>query len=136
MSKKSKKIKGGGIVYSTDKETMANLFAGIQIGSDSSQIESEEEKQNEPHQPLNPSRKDKVRVWIDRKSRGGKEVTIIEGIDAESDELKDLATFIKTSCGVGGSVKDKEIIIQGNQRDKVVDILIKKGFKDVKKAGG
>ena len=133
MSKKSKKIKGGGMVYSTDEDTMANLFAGIKINTPGeSIIEDEQESiQDSPHYL-----KDRVRVWIDRKSRGGKEVTIIEGISAHEDVLKDLATFIKTRCGVGGSVKDQDIIIQGNQRDKIVDILLKKGFKDVKKAGG
>ena len=135
MSKKQKKIRGGGLVYSTNKETMEDLFAGINLGS--GQIEShaenlDAEETNSPPIYL----QDRVRVWIDRKSRGGKEVTIIQGIQAPEDYLKEIATYIKTKCGVGGSVKAEEIIIQGNQRDKVIAILIDRGFKDVKKAGG
>ncbi|MCB0666455.1 MAG: translation initiation factor [Saprospiraceae bacterium] len=132
MSKKSKKIKGGGLVYSTNKETMEDLFSGINVGSNSTG-DTENEKDQKGFEYTST---DKVRIWIDRKSRGGKEVTIIQGISADVDSLKELATKIKTKCGVGGSVKDLEIIIQGNQRDKVIEILQKEGFKDVKKAGG
>ncbi len=125
MNKKAKKIKGGGMVYSTDKETMENLFTGFNLDK------------NEEKDPIaKETFPDKVRVWIDRKSRGGKEVTIIAGINRNDDQLKELATLIKSKCGVGGSAKDGEILIQGNQREKVVKILVDQGFKDVKKAGG
>ncbi len=125
MSKKSKKIKGGGLVYSTDPDTMESLFSGLQLnsGKDESRI--------------TPGKiKDKVRIWIDRKSRGGKEVTVIEGIQRSDEQLKELATMIKAKCGVGGSAKDGQILIQGNQREKVLAILQEQGFTDVKKAGG
>lgn len=125
MNKKAKKIKGGGMVYSTDKETMENLFTGFNL-----------DKNEEKSPTVKETFPDKVRVWIDRKSRGGKEVTIIAGINRNDEQLKELATLIKSKCGVGGSAKDGEILIQGNQREKVVKILVDQGFKDVKKAGG
>jgi len=72
---------------------------------------------------------------LERKGRGGKVVTIIEGFIGTSDDLKDLAKLLKNKCGTGGSAKDGEIIMQGDIRNKVVDILKKEGYK-VKKSGG
>lgn len=132
MNKKSKKIKGGGLVYSTDKETMENLFAGIDLGGETETTSSGTESDDGGFDYAN----DQVRVWIDRKSRGGKEAIIIQGITAEPELLKELSTWLKIKCGVGGNVKNDEIIIQGKQRDKVIDLLRERGFKDVKKAGG
>jgi translation initiation factor 1 len=74
-------------------------------------------------------------VSIDRKQRKGKEVTLVEGFVGDPDDLKDLGKMLKSKCGVGGSVKDGEIIIQGNVRDKVCDLLVKEGY-GVKKKGG
>ena len=74
-------------------------------------------------------------VSIDRKQRGGKEVTLIEGFIGDPDDLKDLAKFLKGKCGVGGAVKDGDILIQGKHKDKVFDLLVSKGYK-VKKKGG
>ncbi len=79
---------------------------------------------------------DKIRIFLDRKSRRGKEVTIINGHTGDDDILKALGKELKSLCGVGGTVKEGEIILQGNHRKKVMDILIKKGFKNVKLAGG
>ncbi len=76
-----------------------------------------------------------VRLRLERKGRGGKTVTIIEGIAGSEDLLKELAKELKRSCGVGGSVKNGLIEIQGDVRDPVKDKLESKGFK-VKKAGG
>jgi translation initiation factor 1 len=74
-------------------------------------------------------------VSIDRKQRGGKEVTLVEGFIGEPDDLKDLAKLLKGKCGVGGAVKEGEILIQGKHKDKVFDLLIAEGYK-VKKKGG
>lgn len=83
---------------------------------------------------LCPSQQD-LRVWLDTKSRAGKKVTLVKGFVGTEEELKKLGSLLKNKCGVGGSVKDGEIIIQGDFRDRVVDILIKEGYK-AKKAGG
>ena len=74
-------------------------------------------------------------VSIDRKQRGGKEVTLVEGFIGDADDLKDLAKFLKGKCGVGGAVKDGEILIQGKHKEKVFVLLIAEGYK-VKKKGG
>ena len=65
----------------------------------------------------------------------GVEVTLVEGFIGDPDDLKDLAKFLKGKCGVGGAVKDGDILIQGKHKDKVYDLLIKEGYK-VKKKGG
>lgn len=74
-------------------------------------------------------------VSIDRKQRKGKEVTIVEGFIGAQDDLDYLSKMLKTKCGVGGNAKEGNILIQGNKRDKVVEILEKEGYK-VKKKGG
>ena len=76
-----------------------------------------------------------IRVRREVKGRKGKTVTIITGVAVNHNELKELATALKRSCGSGGSVKDGTIIIQGDQRDKVISELQRRGFT-VKKAGG
>lgn len=92
-------------------------------------LEEEEVETPAPHQQ-------KLRVFIDRKQRKGKEVTLVTGFAGAEEDLKELGKFLKTKCGTGGSVKDGEIIIQGNQRDKVVELLINEGYSNTKKAGG
>jgi len=74
-------------------------------------------------------------VWIDSKSRNGKTVTLIRGFEGVADDLEKLAREIKTGCGTGGAVKNGEIIIQGEFRDKIIRLLNEKGYK-TKKAGG
>ena len=110
---KKKKI---GVVYSTNPEY------------DYDYEEREEMETLEPNQQ-------KLRVFIDRKMRKGKEVTIVESFVGTETDLKDLGKTLKSKCGVGGSVKDGEIIIQGNQKDKVHDLLIKMGYTNTKKKG-
>lgn len=93
-------------------------------------IESEDNDQ----QTLPPAQQD-LRVWRDSKSRGGKTVTLVKGFVGTDDDLKALEKLLKNKCGVGGTSKDGEVVIQGDMRDKVHDILKAAGY-GVKKAGG
>jgi translation initiation factor 1 len=83
---------------------------------------------------LAPSRQ-QLYVWLDSKSRKGKTVTLVKGFVGKEDDMQKLARELKTLCGTGGSLKDSEILIQGNFREKIVTYLEKNGYK-VKKAGG
>jgi translation initiation factor 1 len=74
-------------------------------------------------------------VWIDSKARKGKTVTLIKGFAGAEKDLEALSREIKSFCGTGGSVKNGEVIIQGNFREKIIGFLNKKGFK-TRKAGG
>lgn len=75
-----------------------------------------------------------LRVWLDRKRRAGKVVTLIRGFVGRDDDLQELARLLKSRCGVGGAAKDGEILIQGDHRDRVVEILTRSGYR-CKKAG-
>lgn len=78
-----------------------------------------------------------IRVHLEKKGRGGKSVSLIRGLEDLSDEeLNKLGKEFKSKCGVGGSVKNGEIIIQGEHRDKIIALLKEKGYKNIKKAGG
>ncbi|MDR1055870.1 MAG: translation initiation factor [Prevotellaceae bacterium] len=76
-----------------------------------------------------------LRVSLDKKQRGGKQVTLVTGFIGKEDDLKKLGKMLKAKCGVGGTIKDNEIVIQGDFRDKVLDLLVKDGYK-AKKSGG
>lgn len=82
-----------------------------------------------------PPQQQNLKVSIDRKKRKGKAVTLVEGFIGSDDDLKDLAKKLKTKCGVGGTAKDGEIMIQGEFKQKVADLLKEIGYK-VKLVGG
>jgi len=87
---------------------------------------------NQEQETLPPS-KQKLKVYMDVKARKkGRQATLINGFIGTEEDLKDLAKLIKTKCAVGGSIKDNEIIIQGDFRDKIVEILSAKGYKAIK----
>ncbi len=79
--------------------------------------------------------KDIVRIHLQR-LKGNREATVIKGLSLKESALVDMANTLKKSCGVGGSAKDHEIILQGNHRDKVMKWLIAQGYKNTKLAGG
>lgn len=114
MSKKNKNIQG--IVYST-----ASDF--------NYQFDQEAEAETLPPQQQN------LKVMIDRKNRGGKEATLVTGFIGTDADLQSLGKLLKSKCGVGGSAKEGEIIVQGNHADKVLQILLQQGYK-AKRAGG
>ncbi len=99
-----------GVVYSTDPNF---------------QYQTDEE----PEQETLPPEKQRLIVRIDRRQRAGKQVTLIEGFVGTQEDLAALAKTLKTKCGVGGSAKDGEITIQGDLRDKVVELLTRLGYK-------
>lgn len=76
-----------------------------------------------------PPAKQNLRVWLDRNHRGGKTVTLVKGFVGSDDDLKELARELKNRCGVGGTAKDGEIVIQGAHREKVLEILLAKGYR-------
>ena len=79
------------------------------------------------------STQQKLKVRLDTKHRAGKAVTLVEGFIGKEDDLQDLGKKLKSFCGTGGSAKDGEIIIQGDQREKVMQWFGKNGYKNVKK---
>lgn len=108
--------KRDGIVYST---------------SDNFEFDSQDSNSEES---ISPSQQN-LKVMLDKKARGGKKVTLVEGFQGSEEELKELGKTLKSKCGVGGSAKDGEILIQGDHRDKVVQLLLDLGFR-TKKSGG
>ena len=114
MAKKQQKIQN--VVYSTNPDF------------------SYEFEQDEDIQTLAPQQQ-RLYVSIDPKQRAGKEVTLIEGFVGAEDELKELGKILKSKCGVGGSVKDNEILIQGNFKQKIYDLLRKEGYSQTKQKG-
>lgn len=105
----------GGFVFSTNKDF---------------EFDANEQQQETP-----PNNQQQLEAHLDKKNRGGKVATIIKGFKGSDDDFKSLAKKLKTLCGVGGSAKDGEIIIQGDFRTKIMEFLAKEGYK-VKRVGG
>ncbi|HHB79658.1 MAG TPA: translation initiation factor [Saprospiraceae bacterium] len=83
-----------------------------------------------------PSQQEQIlRIHLVRR-KGNKEVTVVKGFNGSDNDLKDLGKMLKMKCGVGGSVKDGDILIQGNHREKVRKLLIEQGYRNTKLAGG
>ena len=114
MSKK--KLEQDGFVYSTNKNFSL-------------------ESSNEEDQETLAANQQDLRVMLDKKQRAGKAVTLVTGFVGNDADLQLLGKELKTKCGVGGTVKDGQIILQGDFRDKVVTLLQQKLYK-VKKSGG
>lgn len=93
-----------------------------------------QEEDNVEHETIAPN-KQVLYVSLDRKNRGGKEVSLVEGFVGTEDDLKDLSKLLKNKFGVGGSAKNAEILIQGNFVKKMVVFLMEKGYR-VKQKGG
>jgi translation initiation factor 1 len=110
MSKKNDWKTRSGIVYSTD--------TGFQYKQ-----EVREEDATRPNAQQN------LRVMLDKSGRAGKQVTLITGFIGTQTDLESLTKLLKTKCGVGGSCKQGEILIQGDARKKVTEILLKEGFR-------
>ena len=105
------------VVYSTNPDF------NYDMDDDQEQVTLDKNKQN-------------LRVSLDRKNRGGKVVTLITGfVGTENDQIE-LGKLLKSKCGVGGSAKDGEIIVQGDFKQKVIDLLIKEGYTKTKGVGG
>ena len=103
-----------GMVYSTNPDFTYNY---------------DEEQEEETLAP----EKQNLRVWRDTKGRGGKIATIVRGFVGSTEDLQSLGRLLKQACGVGGSVKDGEIIIQGDHRDRITALLVQKGYSQTKK---
>jgi translation initiation factor 1 len=111
MSKK--KSNSNGIVYSTDPDFRT-------------------EEDSTPEETLLPKQQ-RLKVRLDTKHRSGKAVSLVEGFSGPVSDLEDLGRKLKTHCGTGGSVKDGQIIIQGDQRDKITQYLLKNGYAATKR---
>ena len=111
MSKK--KPNKGGIVYSTDSS-----FSFEQENENVNTLAAEQQK---------------LRIRLDTKQRAGKAVTLVTGFIGKEEDIQDLGKKLKNFCGTGGSAKDGEILVQGDQRDKVLQWLLKNGYKNSKK---
>ncbi len=92
------------------------------------------EDSSDSGEPVLSSSRQDLRVWLDRR-KGGKVATVVRGFRGSPEELRTLGASLKAKCGVGGTAKDGEILIQGDFRDRVVALLQEEGYK-VKKAGG
>lgn len=103
----------GGLVYSTGKETMASLLEGLSLRDEEETL---------------PKKDQELRVRIERKGRKGKTVTLISGFVGQTADLEELGKELKAKCGIGGSVKEGEVILQGELVERVVALLREMGY--------
>jgi translation initiation factor 1 len=108
-----RKLNDNGIIYSTDPDFKL--------------------EEDQPQQETLPAKQQKLRVRLDTKQRAGKAVTLVEGFSGNDEDLEGLGKKLKTHCGTGGSVKDGIIIVQGDQRDKLLQWLLKNGYTSAKR---
>lgn len=106
-----------GVVYSTNPD-----------------FQYQAEPDDQPADTLPPNRQD-LRVQLDRKGRGGKQATLVTGFVGRDDDLQALGKTLKTKCGVGGAVKDGEILLQGDFVAKTLELLAQMGYKAKRKGG-
>jgi len=93
------------------------------------------EEENQEERETLPPNQQLLYVSLDRKNRGGKEVTLIQGFVGSDDDLKALSKHLKSKCGVGGTAKNGEILIQGSFVKKIMEILAHQGYKNKQKGG-
>lgn len=86
------------------------------------------ENDNDDEQDTLPNEKQRLKILLDKKNRGGKEVTLVTGFVGKAEDLEILGKQLKNKCGSGGSVKDNEIIIQGDKRELVTNFLRSLGY--------
>lgn len=110
MSKKNDWKKRDGVVYSTNTDFEFSY-------------------QQDSQAETLPPKQQNLKVMLDKSMRAGKQVTLVTGFVGTDADLETLGKMLKSKCGVGGSVKDREVIIQGDLRDKVMQVLAKEGYK-------
>lgn len=119
-----------------DLKDLKHLFPGME-----NYVPEQNEKQDTTHHEVNPlgdREKAQMRLYVsrDKKQRGGKQVTLIEGHEGPEDVMEELLKRLKALCSAGGSMKEGELIIQGDHVKKVIDFLLKQGYKQTKQKGG
>lgn len=110
MGRKNDWKKRDGVVYSTSSDYNYE-YAG------------------QEEQATLPPPQQQLRVLLDKSGRAGKQVTLVTGFIGATSDLTTLSKLLKTACGTGGSVKDGEILVQGDMREKIVQLLVKEGYK-------